>query len=74
VPLGIEKENLSDEHRVLPGEGGAIPINEILLILKEIGYKGYISVELFNKKYWEMNPRDVIERALMTLNKILSLV
>ncbi|MDO5548765.1 MAG: sugar phosphate isomerase/epimerase [Eubacteriales bacterium] len=57
-PLGI----LEHCHRVMPGDG-CIPVKEICNILKEIGYDGIASIELFRKEYWNMEPGDVIRIA-----------
>jgi sugar phosphate isomerase/epimerase len=44
----------SDADRVWPGDG-AIRLREMCGVLKEIGYTGYLSLELFNPEYWEMD-------------------
>jgi sugar phosphate isomerase/epimerase len=44
----------SDGDRVWPGDGD-IPLREMCNVLKEIGYTGYVSLELFRPQYWEMD-------------------
>ena len=45
-------ELLTDADRVLPGEG-VCPFDEVLPKLYAAGFRGGLSVELFNKGYWE---------------------
>lgn len=46
---------LVDGDRVLPGEGIA-PLDYIQDILFENGYRGFMSLEIFNKEYWAAYP------------------
>lgn len=48
-------ETIEDAHRLLPGEG-VIPLDDILIRLKHIGFNGLCSVELFRPEYWERDP------------------
>lgn len=57
-PLGV----LDHCHRIMPGDG-VIPVREICEIMKEIGYEGIASVELFREEYWQMDPADTIRIA-----------
>ncbi len=43
---------IGDADRVWPGDGVAA-LGEVLGVLREIGFDGYLSLELFNPKYWE---------------------
>lgn len=54
-------EELNDKHRVYMGEG-VIPLKPILNLLKEKGYDGALSVEIFRDEYWAQ-PVDVISAA-----------
>jgi len=47
-----------DGDRVYPGDG-ILPLGQMLRDLVSIGYKGYLSVELFNPTYWQQNLREV---------------
>jgi len=58
APPQPPKEQLKDEHRVYPGEG-ILPLGQCLRDLKEIGYRGCISLELYNPTYWESSLADV---------------
>ncbi len=71
VKSGIPKERLRDEDRLLPGETGVIPLSKLLNIVEEKGYDGYVSVEIFNPVYWEMDLHKVIKLSMNSLNKFI---
>src|SRR5690606_14091408 len=50
-PASPAREQLTDADRVLPGKG-VCPIDKMLPRLYEAGFRGALSVELFNKGYW----------------------
>lgn len=50
----------TDAHRVYPGDGVA-PLGQIFRDLKANGFSGYLSLELFNRDYWQQ-PADVVVR------------
>lgn len=62
---------IRDEHRVLPGEG-ILNLNLFLKKLKEKEYKEYVSIELFNKNLWNMDPKEVAEKTMRSINKVLT--
>lgn len=51
-PASPQRESLTDADRILPGDG-ICPFDEILPKLYEAGFRGGLSVELFNKHYWD---------------------
>jgi 2-keto-myo-inositol isomerase len=55
-------ETIEDAHRLLPGEG-VIPLDDILIRLKHIGFDGLCSVELFRPEYWERDPAELAAAA-----------
>jgi 2-keto-myo-inositol isomerase len=55
-------ETIEDAHRLLPGEG-VIPLDGILTRLKQIGFDGLCSVELFRPAYWERDPAELAAAA-----------
>jgi sugar phosphate isomerase/epimerase len=57
-PADPPRETISDAMRVYPGDGVA-PLTQILQTLASIGFKGYLSLELFNRTYWKENPEKV---------------
>jgi sugar phosphate isomerase/epimerase len=58
APGSPAREQQTDADRVYPGDGVA-PLEDILRTLKESGYRGVISLELFNPKYWKQDPKEV---------------
>ncbi len=59
----IPRTQIQDRDRVYPGNGVA-PLSEILQILVAIGYRGMLSLELFNPNYWKQDPRTVARTGL----------
>jgi 2-keto-myo-inositol isomerase len=55
-------ETIADAHRLLPGEG-VIPLDDILVSLKQTGFDGLCSVELFRPEYWERDPGELATAA-----------
>lgn len=55
-----------DHSRVLPGEGH-LDLNRWLQNLQQIGYSGWLSLELFNEQLWSQDPLDVARRGLQSM-------
>lgn len=66
-PIGF----LRDKDRVWPGQG-AIDLQGILSIVKEKGYSGAVSVELFRPEYYTWEADEVIKTAKNTTLDVLS--
>ncbi len=49
---------MTDEHRVYPGDGIA-PLKRLIRDLAEGGFEVMLSLELFNRQYWKMDPLTV---------------
>ena len=49
-----------DPDRVMPGDG-QIDLKAEIKLLKEKGYDGTISLELFNQDWWEKDPRETLK-------------
>ena len=62
----IPREKIGDADRVFPGRGVA-PIQDILRTLVANGFAGVLSLELFNRSYWKMNPTEVLEAGLNSM-------
>lgn len=62
-PAQPSREEIKDEHRVYPGDGVA-PLATILRTLRETGFTGVLSVELFNPSYWQQDAAQVASTAL----------
>jgi sugar phosphate isomerase/epimerase len=70
APKGMEIAKMEDKHRVYPGDG-ILPLPQILKDLKETGFKGCVSVELYNPEYWK---QDLLEVAKTGLQKTLDVI
>ncbi len=57
-PAEPPREKISDQYRVFPGEGVA-PTSDILRYLHEAGFRGFLSLELFNPRYFKQDPLEV---------------
>ncbi|MBN2450001.1 MAG: sugar phosphate isomerase/epimerase [Lentisphaeria bacterium] len=57
------RDRIGDKHRVWPGDGVA-PSGDIARTLREIGYTGYLSLELFNPEYWKGDALDTARTGL----------
>ena len=62
----IPRDKIMDADRVYPGDGIA-PIARILKTVLANGFRGVLSLELFNRKYWETMP---LENAALGLKKM----
>lgn len=62
-PAEPEAAQLTDAHRVYPGDGVA-PLNQIFRDLRDIGFRGYLSLELFNRDYWQQDAAQVAKTGL----------
>lgn len=62
-PATPPREQIGDADRVYPGDGVA-PLGEILATLRDGGFAGYLSLELFNATYWEQPAEEVAKRGL----------
>jgi len=54
---------LTDAERIYPGDGVA-PLGQIIGTLKQIGYTGMLSLELFNEEYQEKGAEHVVKTGL----------
>lgn len=64
-PLSLAPSAINDADRVWPGDGDA-PLAQVARLLKEIGFDGYLSLELFNPAYWQT---DALSTAKLGLEK-----
>jgi sugar phosphate isomerase/epimerase len=70
APQTPAREKQTDADRVYPGDG-ILPLSEMVQILRDVGYTGHISLELFNPKYWAQNPKKVVHEGLDKMRAIL---
>lgn len=72
APAQPERAKQTDADRVFPGDG-ILPLKEVAGMLREIGYEGVISLELFNPKYWEMPPEEVAGIGMRKMREVLGI-
>jgi sugar phosphate isomerase/epimerase len=68
-PANPPRSAINDSDRVYPGDGVA-PLADILRTLREGGFDGYLSIELFNPTYWQQDPLKVARTALDKLKSV----
>jgi sugar phosphate isomerase/epimerase len=62
-PSEPSREIITDSARVYPGDGVA-PLKTLLRDLRQIGFSGYLSLELFNPLYWKQDAFEVARTGL----------
>lgn len=62
-PADPPRETIGDEHRVYPGDGVA-PLDAFFRALRDVGFTGMLSLELFNKSLYEQDPLEVAKTGL----------
>lgn len=72
-PADIPREEQTDADRVYPGDGAA-PMKQILSDLKNMGGEKVLSLELFNRSYWEEDPLEVARTGLQKMKQNLLLL
>jgi 2-keto-myo-inositol isomerase len=68
---GLPRELMSDSDRIMPGEG-EFQLESIIKKLNTLGYSGPISLELMNPVLWKVDPKQVIELGLSSLDRLMS--
>ena len=64
-PSGSQK----DPDRVMPGDG-QIDLSAEIKVLREIGYDGTVSLELFNSDWWAKNPQETLKIGLERMKSL----
>ena len=68
-PADPPREQLNDGHRIYPGDG-ICPLGDILKTIRQSGFHGVLSLELFNRSYWESgDPLSVAKTGLEKMKK-----
>src|SRR3954469_24038886 len=62
-PRAEDSSTLNDSTRIYPGDGVA-PLPEILRDLRDSGFRGYLSLELFNREYWTRSADENLKTAM----------
>ena len=66
-PAAPPRDQINDSFRVFPGDGTA-PLSQILRDLHATGGRTVLSLELFNKQYWEQDALTVAKTGLAKMN------
>jgi 2-keto-myo-inositol isomerase len=62
-PQAADSSTLNDGNRIYPGDGVA-PIGQILRDLRDNGFRGHLSLELFNREYWAKSADENLKTAM----------
>lgn len=68
-PGGVSLVRLRDEDRVMPGEG-VFDLARYLALLRQIGYQGFLSLELFRPDLWAQDPLQVARDGLEAMRRV----
>ncbi len=68
-PADPPRARITDAHRVYPGDGIA-PLRQLFRDLRSIGFHGMLSIELFNRSYWDQDAGLVLRTALEKLRAV----
>jgi 2-keto-myo-inositol isomerase len=68
-PAEPPRAAITDAQRVYPGDGVA-PLKEILRDLRHIGFRGVLSLELFNRDYWKQDALTVARTGLAKMRAV----
>jgi len=67
----LERGKIADADRVYPGDGIA-PLKQVIQTLQRIQYRGFLSLELFNRDYWKQDPLQVAKTGLKKLQAVVA--
>ncbi|MDP4681178.1 MAG: sugar phosphate isomerase/epimerase, partial [Cyclobacteriaceae bacterium] len=70
APKNMALEDMKDKDRVFPGDG-ILPLPQILKDLKTTGFKGCVSLELYNQEYYK---QDLLQVAKTGMEKTLAVM
>ena len=62
-PQANDPSTLNDGNRIYPGDGVA-PLGQILRDMRDNGFRGHLSLELFNRDYWTKSADENLKTAM----------
>lgn len=68
-PQVADSTTIGDGNRIYPGDGVA-PFRQILRDLRDGGFRGYFSLELFNKEYWAKSADENLKTGLEKIRTV----
>lgn len=63
------RNEIVDAQRVYPGDGVA-PLKELLRDLRRIGFRGVLSLEVFNREYWKQDAATVVKTGIEKMKAV----
>jgi 2-keto-myo-inositol isomerase len=69
-PAAPPREEAKDSHRIMPGDGVA-PLGKLFRDLRSIGYRGMVSLELFNQEYYRRDAAEVVREGFRKMKAAL---
>lgn len=69
APASPPANQQRDPDRVLPGDG-VIPLRRFCELLRQIGYSGWVSLELFREDLWQRDPLEVAQLGLAKMRAV----
>jgi sugar phosphate isomerase/epimerase len=70
-PADPPRDKITDAHRVYPGDGVA-PLVSMLRDLYALGFRGLLSLELFNRTYWKQDANRVAKTGLDKMKAVVA--
>ncbi len=70
-PANPPRASITDAHRVYPGDGVA-PLAAMLRDLYQLGFRGMLSLELFNRNYWKQDANLVAKTGLEKMKAVVA--
>jgi len=70
-PQVTDSSTLTDADRIYPGDGVA-PYRQILRDLRDSGFRGALSLELFNRTYWQKSADENLKTAMEKIRATVS--
>ncbi|MFQ6130886.1 MAG: sugar phosphate isomerase/epimerase family protein [Armatimonadota bacterium] len=71
APAEPPREEQRDQHRVYPGDG-ILPLVQLLRDLRDIGFHGPLSLELFNRDYWQQPLLEVARTGIRKMRELIA--
>jgi sugar phosphate isomerase/epimerase len=68
-PQKVSRDKIKDADRIYPGDGVA-PLKQVIKTLRDIGYHGMLSLELFNPDYWKQDALLVAKTGLAKMREL----
>lgn len=70
VPAQPPWDELKDSHRIYPGDG-ILPLEQLLKDLWSIGFRGPLSLEMFNRDEWKKDAAEVARVGIDKIRKVI---